>query len=610
MKKDKFNIILIILLAIIIGLGLYILLFNRVKVSSISVTNKGMSIFVGESKKVEVNIEPMEAKDKPLTYISSDENIAKVDELGNITGINDGLAIITVKDKDSNISDSLMVRIINKEAEILEFYEKDVEIRINESRELGIVINPIELKELISWTSSDERIVTVDNKGNITGLSNGKAIVKAIYGDKEALINVKVVLPVDSVDIEEKNVVLDINKTYELKPIILPETVSNQELTWVSSNPDIATVENNIVTGISEGTSLITGTIDGKMVNVEVKVIIPVESITLNKTSINMKKGESIDLVATINPSNATNTDIIWTSSNPKIVKVDNGKVTGLGTGIITITATIDGVSAKCEVTSIGDVITNKNFPGYNLVDQYNSETLKYRIMKNGRNYYSIIWVMDANKQWNSALPRVGTRYKPADILSMEIKNNGYANKGMIATNGSAFWDNWGDAPTTPFLINKGKIILDIKNTNYIRSYGFVGITKDGDLKLYNAFTQNNYGSNMAKRQTILDDGVRNNFTVFNELLSPKGELLKSNIIIKYTGLCQVDANNYVIYSGETLTLTNTAMTLKKDFNCKSVYRFDGGGSTAFYYKKNNSATPTSIRSGRDLPDMMYFVEQ
>ena len=41
-----------------------------------------MSIFVGESKKVEVNIEPMEAKDKPLTYISSDENIAKVDELG------------------------------------------------------------------------------------------------------------------------------------------------------------------------------------------------------------------------------------------------------------------------------------------------------------------------------------------------------------------------------------------------------------------------------------------------------------------------------------------------------------------------------------------------
>ena len=127
------------------------------------------------------------------------------------------------------------------------------------------------------------------------------------------------------------------------------------------------------------------------MVNVEVKVIIPVESITLNKTSINMKKGESIDLVATINPSNATNTDIIWTSSNPKIVKVDNGKVTGLGTGIITITATIDGVSTKCEVTSIGDVITNKNFPGYNLVDQYNSETLKYRIMKNGRNYYSII---------------------------------------------------------------------------------------------------------------------------------------------------------------------------------------------------------------------------
>ena len=54
---------------------------------------------------------------------------------------------------------------------------------------------------------------------------------------------------------------------------------------------------------------------------------------------------------------------------------------------------------------------------------------------------------------------------------------------------------------------------------------------------------------NVKKKQQMLDNGVRNNFAIFNELIKPNGQTLKSNIKIKYTGLCQVDENNFVIYS-------------------------------------------------------------
>lgn len=79
---------------------------------------------------------------------------------------------------------------------------------------------------------------------------------------------------------------------------------------------------------------------------------VDVESVTLSDTELSLKVGKNKTLTATINPTNATNKSIKWSSSNTSVATVDsNGKVTAIGAGSAVITAKVDGKTAKCTVT-------------------------------------------------------------------------------------------------------------------------------------------------------------------------------------------------------------------------------------------------------------------
>ena len=84
---------------------------------------------------------------------------------------------------------------------------------------------------------------------------------------------------------------------------------------------------------------------------------IRVSSVSISKSSLSLKVGETANLSVTINPSNATNKNATWTSSNKSVATVDgNGKVTAMGAGSATITVTVDGKSATATVTVNKDV--------------------------------------------------------------------------------------------------------------------------------------------------------------------------------------------------------------------------------------------------------------
>ncbi len=80
---------------------------------------------------------------------------------------------------------------------------------------------------------------------------------------------------------------------------------------------------------------------------------VSVKSVTLDKTTLSINEGSSYTLTATINPSDATNKSLIWTSDNEKVATVSNGKVSAVSEGTATITVTtVDGnYSATCKVT-------------------------------------------------------------------------------------------------------------------------------------------------------------------------------------------------------------------------------------------------------------------
>ena len=122
---------------------------------------------------------------------------------------------------------------------------------------------------------------------------------------------------------------------------IAPTNATNQTLTWTSSDTSVATVSNGKITAVGGGTATVTAkSNNGKSATVKVNVTVPVESITLSRSTANLLVGRSTTATATINPTDATNKTVTWTSSDTSVATVSNGKITAVGTGTATVTAT------------------------------------------------------------------------------------------------------------------------------------------------------------------------------------------------------------------------------------------------------------------------------
>lgn len=145
--------------------------------------------------------------------------------------------------------------------------------------------------------------------------------------------------------------------TAELKATITPSNATSKSVKWETSNKDVATVTNfGIVEGVKPGTAKITATTaDGKFnATCEVTVVaVAVTGITIDKTTLELIEGDAKTLTATVAPEKATEKSVIWTTSNKKVATVESGKVTAIGMGTATITATTKdgGKTATCAVT-------------------------------------------------------------------------------------------------------------------------------------------------------------------------------------------------------------------------------------------------------------------
>ncbi|MDE6795039.1 MAG: Ig-like domain-containing protein, partial [Muribaculaceae bacterium] len=237
--------------------------------------------------------------------------------------------------------------------------KEEVTLKVSESVQLdATIISANTTDSTISWTSSDPEVATVDENGLVTALSVGTATITATTANgakAECVVTVEPI-PVESVELDATEATLRVNETVQLLATLLPENATDKSLTWTSSNPEVATVdENGLVTALSVGTATITATnADGVSADCVVTVEpIPVESVELDTTETTVRVNETVQLLATILPENATDKSLTWTSSNPEVATVDeNGLVTALSVGTATITATnADGVSAECVVT-------------------------------------------------------------------------------------------------------------------------------------------------------------------------------------------------------------------------------------------------------------------
>lgn len=163
-------------------------------------------------------------------------------------------------------------------------------------------------------------------------------------------------LAITAISLDKASTTLRAGTTETLTATVTPENATDA-VVWSSGNKNVATVENGVVTAVAGGTATITAasasdaTIKAECV-VTVLAPIAVTGVTLNKTATTLLVGWKETLTATVAPEDATNKDIVWSSSDESVATVENGVVTAVakGTADITVT-TVDGNhQATCKV--------------------------------------------------------------------------------------------------------------------------------------------------------------------------------------------------------------------------------------------------------------------
>ena len=150
-----------------------------------------------------------------------------------------------------------------------------------------------------------------------------------------------------------------------IDPAVADEARILSGVEWKSSNDRVVSVsQTGVVTALAAGRCTITASYDGKTASCVITVVIPVTEIRLDPTAIQMHVGATKTIRATVQPINATDKTITWSSDNEAVATVSNrGIVSAVSTGSCTITATVGDMTATCQVEVSGVLLSSTYFP-------------------------------------------------------------------------------------------------------------------------------------------------------------------------------------------------------------------------------------------------------
>ena len=352
---------------------------KEVKVTNVSVNRRYLTLEEGENYTLTATVSPADATNKTVNYSSSDTSVATVDANGNITAVKAGYAYIYAKSVDGPYAYSYVtvkakeipqppkeVKVTNVSVD-----RRYLTLEEGENYTLTATVSPADAtNKTVNYSSSDSRVATVDANGNITAVKAGSAYIYAKsvdgpYAYSYVTVKAKAApqppaeVKVTNITLDTRYLRLDAGKKYELNYTVYPYNATDKTLTWTSSNEDVATVENGVITAIGRGSAYITATsTNGVQTTCYVDVYgeakpVKVTGIYFSDRQLGLKVGETKAASVLFTPNNATNKSVTYSSLNSSIARVDeNGNITGVRPGTVYIYArSVDGPYAYLQVT-------------------------------------------------------------------------------------------------------------------------------------------------------------------------------------------------------------------------------------------------------------------
>lgn len=266
-------------------------------------------------------------------------------------------AVSSCSDEDDNVS-----------VQSISLKENKISIVENDSKKLVANILPSDAtNQEINWATSDSKIVTVKD-GLVTAVEpgNAKITVTTVDGEKKAVCEVVVtekVYHVESISLNKSELEIIETETFQLVQNILPENATNKNVVWTSSDENIATVIDGLVTAIKPGENVTISvkSEDGaKKAECNLTVLrkaISVTGISMNETRLDLVEGETFQFSVRIHPAEADNKNFTLVSDNPKVASIDDDYLMTCmseGKAIITATSEDGNKTASCEIYVTG----------------------------------------------------------------------------------------------------------------------------------------------------------------------------------------------------------------------------------------------------------------
>ncbi|RGZ76587.1 hypothetical protein DW975_01865 [Agathobacter rectalis] len=364
---------------------------SEIPVNEVVLSAQDEIIEAGAKKVITATLKPENNTDdnQDVTWTTSDEKIAKVvvdkddSHKATIEGIAAGSAVITATAANGTKAECT-VKVPKHITSIT--LPGAVELTRGTSTTLNVTITPADTDDdtTVTWKSSDSDVVKVDEKtGMVYAVKAGKADVTATT---KAVDNAtaKPFTATTTVTVKENNMTDEIGKKlafdefddlligqkdnannyFNLSDLIKANNITDDiNVEFASSDKTVATIDNDgNVFGLKAGKTTITATViatagDGSK-NVytaegELTVkAIPLNSIAFDKVIKEMKLGATDTLSIIYNPQNTTDAkDVTWTSSNPSVISVENGKLTANAVGTADITAKVGDKTVTCTIT-------------------------------------------------------------------------------------------------------------------------------------------------------------------------------------------------------------------------------------------------------------------
>lgn len=315
-----------------------------------------ISYRLGKGDKVTLKAKVLpEFASQSVKWVSNNPAVATVNSKGKVEGISYGFATITAITKDgTELEASCEIEVVKPVTRVL-LDKGYLSMMTGESKKLKATISPKNATYgSIKWTSSDDSIAIVDEKGVVTAIKEGKVNITAAAEDgsgKKAvcIVNIRAGVPATGITVMDKKVTMVAGETKTVKAVLNPVN-STDGITWSSDNSAIAKVDSKTgkITARSTGTANITVMTDGgKSATVQVNVV------GLSFNNLTIEQYTTYESILTVE---GTNSSVNWSIDNPSVAKITKVGKNGLristrAIGKATITAMVDGRKLTCKLT-------------------------------------------------------------------------------------------------------------------------------------------------------------------------------------------------------------------------------------------------------------------